>query len=108
MPVHARKLGDGVRLRNDQGLWWAVITAAAAVAGVVLIFLATSRNGPGISPDSVNYIGAARDFLSDGDMLNMRYGSSAFGNFTLWPPLFPVAIALFSVGPGDFVDAARV
>src|SRR4051812_21234612 len=106
--VNARDAVAEHRLSFDIGLFWTLATLVAAAAGAVLILLATSRNGPGITPDSVNYIGAARDFLHDGDMQNMKYASSAFGNYTAWPPLLPLMIALFSLGPGDFIEAARV
>jgi 4-amino-4-deoxy-L-arabinose transferase-like glycosyltransferase len=84
------------------------VIALLALLGVGIVLFATTRDGPGISPDSVNYIGAARDLLADGDLRNIQHGTEAGGTFVLWPPLFPVLIALVSLGPGDYAEAARL
>jgi hypothetical protein len=63
-----------------------IVCACAAIAFGLLLFFATPR-GLGMSPDSVAYLRAAKDFLS-GNWLN---------SFTSqWPPLYPTLIILIS------------
>jgi len=63
-----------------------IVCACAAIAFGLLLFFATPR-GLGMSPDSVAYLRAAKDFLN-GNWLN---------SFTSqWPPLYPTLIILIS------------
>ncbi len=67
-------------------------SAAAALlllaAGVLLAVIATSRFGPGLRPDSANYLSAA-ETLAQGHGLRDVSGEP----FVYWPPLFPALVA---------------
>lgn len=76
-------------------------TAAATLIGFAVVALATSSYGPGIAPDSVTYLAAARSLVTSGH-LRMPTGEP----FTLWPPLFPAVLALGSAISG--LDAEPV
>jgi len=59
-----------------------------SLLGVGIVLLATSKYGAGLSPDSVNYIGAARN-LAAGKGLVTYSGHP----MVIWPPLFPALLA---------------
>lgn len=60
-----------------------------ALVGAVLILLSTSQYGAGLSPDSVAYIGTARNLITGAGFINYD------GNPTVeWPPLYPALLAL--------------
>ncbi len=67
----------------DRGIFHG-LTIAAGIAGVLLCLVCTSRYGVGVSPDSANYLSAARSLLSG---TGFRYCDG--GIYTHWPPLFP-------------------
>lgn len=67
------------------------VLIAASLIGAGIIFVATSRYGAGLSPDSVEYITVARNLVA-GAGLRPFSGTQ----FVLWPPLYPFALALFS------------
>ncbi len=87
----------------------------AAVLAIVVLSLAVtcsvlaaiSRYGPGLSPDSLNYVSAARSLLTGDGMLN-----KADRPLVHWPPLLPAAMALLGltgisvVWLGGFLNAA--
>jgi hypothetical protein len=62
--------------------------ALLAVLGFIVVFFATDKFGPGVSPDSINYVAAARSLSSGRGFL--QYDGSPF---THWPPLFPTILA---------------
>ena len=71
---------------NDRQGWRYAILTLLALFPATLVFLAT-RNGPGISPDSVVYSSTARAFASTGDLTNF------FGKpLTIFPPGFPMLL----------------
>lgn len=59
-----------------------------SLLGVGIVLLATSKYGAGLSPDSVNYIAAARNLAAG-------RGLATFNGAPLvaWPPLFPALLA---------------
>lgn len=70
-----------------------------ALCGMMLVLLCTWPYGPGTSPDSVNYLSAARSLLAG---QGYRYPDG--GVFTHWPPLYPTLLAALEfVG----IDALR-
>ena len=75
------------------------------LAGVVLILFITSK-GPGVTPDSVNYIDAAQN-LSSGNGLKVLMPNGNTEPMTHFPPLFPMILALFHLVKVDPVSAAR-
>lgn len=62
-----------------------------AVAGAVLILYSSSRYGPAISNDSVQYISIARNLALEG-----KFESYLPGPVTKWPPIYPLIVALIS------------
>lgn len=60
-----------------------------ALVGAILILLSTSRYGAGLSPDSVGYIGTARNLITGAGFIS--YGGSPTVE---WPPLYPALLAL--------------
>lgn len=71
-------------------------------AGMLLILVSTSKYGAGLSPDSVNFIAAARSLLSGQGYLN-HDGTV----FVWWPPLYPTILAAFGLFGIDPLYAAR-
>ena len=65
--------------------------AALALLGVGLA-LAASRHGVGASPDSVVYIGVARNLLA-GRGLTEPFGALVDTPLTRYPPLYPALLA---------------
>ncbi|MBL8165755.1 MAG: glycosyltransferase family 39 protein [Anaerolineae bacterium] len=79
-----------------------VMLLLAVLLGMILVML-SARWGPGINPDSANYIGAARNILA-GHGVTMPTPDGP-GAYTLFAPLYPIALALMPIG-GDPVDKA--
>lgn len=80
--------------------WW---VGAPAVAGMAALVAATDK-GLYVSPDSVFYVGTARNLL-DGVGFRPPPGLPALGHF---PPLFTLVIAAVGRLGVDPLDAARV
>lgn len=80
--------------------WWVL---APAVVGMVALVAATGK-GLYVSPDSVHYVGTARN-LVDGIGFRSPPGLQPLGHF---PPLFTVLIAAVARLGIDPLDAARV
>ena len=81
----------------------AIALGLLALGGVALVLLVSARSGPGVSPDSVTYLAAARGLL-DGD----GYRASDGEPYVAFPPLFPTLIALLSSGVFDLTNVARL
>ena len=60
-----------------------------ALIGVIFVMLSTSRYGAGLSPDSVVYIGTARNIIAGAGFLS--YDGTPMVHF---PPLYPALLAL--------------
>jgi len=87
---------------------WLALLAGAAILGAALVWVSTP-GGAATSPDSWNYIAAARNLLA-GEGFTRYTGDP----FVLWPPLFPALIAAL-IGLADLagrtlhlLDALRV
>jgi len=61
-----------------------------SLAAIALVFFPTQRARIGITPDSVQYIGTARNLIEGKGFLT--YNNSPL---LLWPPLYPIVLALF-------------
>ena len=94
----------GVRRWGGDG--W-VPVAGAAVVAVALVLWATSHYGPGAEPDTVTYLAAARHLRAGHGFADID-GSP----LTLFPPVFPAAVAALEwlgLGPlpaARFLNAA--
>jgi len=58
----------------------------------LLVLISTWSNGIGITPDTVNYFAATDSFLGSGNFIGFN-GQP----MSLWPPLYPLLLALLSV-----------
>src|SRR2546423_9662912 len=90
------------RVRAQGVVGWAAVAGAAAGA-VALTLRATAHYGPGAEPDTVTYLVAAHH-LRAGDGFADIDGSP----LTLFPPVFPAAVAVlewFGLAP---LSAARI
>ncbi len=85
-----------------RGGWGAAIAAPLACA---LVLYATAF-GVGLSPDSVAYVGAARN-LADGRGYTLPYGGLADGPLRQFPPLYSALLAGAGAAAGDPLVAAR-
>ncbi|MFO7898048.1 MAG: hypothetical protein R6V58_03185 [Planctomycetota bacterium] len=63
-----------------------------------LVLVAISRYGPGLSPDSTNYVAAARHFRA-GEGFRGYDGTP----FVKWPPLLPMALAAFGLAGSNII-----
>jgi hypothetical protein len=70
---------------------WAVLGALSLVAAA-MVLVSTSRYGAGLSPDSVDYVAAARS-IAEGKGLVMSDGSA----FVVFAPLYPTLLGLVSI-----------
>lgn len=77
------------------------VMLAFGVAGTVLL-LWISRFGLGVSPDSVDYVSAARGLLAGHGFVNQWYGV-----YRHWPPLFPMVLAVLRLLGESFLGPAR-
>jgi hypothetical protein len=70
---------------------------------IVLVLACTSKNGPGLSSDSITYISVGKNLASGN-------GFVAFDQtrYHAWPPLFPLLIASFEKAGIDSVNAIRI
>ncbi len=68
----------------------AVVLLAAISAGTVLATV--SRYGPGLNPDSVNYVAAARSLLAGEGVLGPQGDPLVY-----WPPFLPAVLALLGL-----------
>ncbi len=100
-PKHGLPRARGILPRRIRGGW--IFPFVVGIGGALAILIATSRFGPGLTPDSVQYLAAAESYLA-GDGLQSIDGSP----FVWWAPGYPVALAglsrMFSTEP---VVAAR-
>jgi hypothetical protein len=74
----------------------------AAAAGAFIVWFGTS-NGIGLSPDSANYLAAARGLLTGSGMVHTD-GTP----LTIWPPFYPTSLALVSSLGIEITTAARL
>ncbi|UCG43121.1 MAG: hypothetical protein JSU73_00460, partial [candidate division WOR-3 bacterium] len=79
------------------------LPVAFGLAAVVLVFFNTSRYGIGLTPDSANYVSAARSLLAGRGFL--CFDGMPFAS---WPPLFPAILALPGMGGMDLFVGARI
>jgi hypothetical protein len=68
-----------------------ILLAVLSLAAAATVLVSTSRYGAGLSPDSVNYVAAARSFAA-GKGLAMYNGSP----FVIFPPLYPALLGSIS------------
>ena len=99
MPEVTRSvIGQWGRFRPDG---FTMLLAALSGLGVALVMARELTYGVAVGPDSITYIGAARNLLAG-------EGFSSFGGdpLTWWPPLYSLLLAAASLGIRDPLDVA--
>lgn len=79
------------------------LIVAAGVVTTVVVLLAISRYGPGLTADSVHYVATARNVMAG-------HGFESIGSraYTSWPPAMPVTLGLLTLTGRDLVWSAGV
>ena len=72
------------------------------LTATMLVIVCTSRYGVGISPDSVNYVGTARNLAAGNG-----YFTYNMTPYVSWPPLFPSLLGLVGLTGVDELTTAR-
>lgn len=91
-----------MRASLTKGPWLFILLSVAGMAEL----LYTTRTGPGVSPDSVQYIFSARTFAEGRGFLSI-YADGGNGAATHYPPGYPVALAVAAFfTPGGSLTAA--
>lgn len=80
------------------------LIAALAAAGLAL---AATPYGVGTSPDSAVYLGTAAQLLQ-GQGLTVPFGNPPGQTLSHYPPLYPLALALFGLVNPDLAQSARL
>lgn len=78
----------------------ALLMAAIALAGAALVLARQSAYGPGLTSDSLQFIAGAR-FMAAGEGFIGGAGVSFY-----WPPLYPLSLAIGSLGLFDPLSIA--
>ena len=82
------------------------LVGLSALAGMILLAQAT-QHGIGVTPDSVSYLEAARNFAAGRGVTTAEEDGSQLRPLTRFPPFYPISLAAIArIGP-DFLDAAR-
>lgn len=76
---------------------------AVSVLGAALVLARGLTHGPALHWDSINYLAVARNLLAGEGFLN--YDGTPY---TLWPPLYPLLLALLTVGGPGLLDPLAV
>ncbi len=79
--------------------------ATVGLVGVAAMLVATSE-GIGLMPDSADYFAAARNLLA-GNGLVMHAADGTFTPLVLWPPLYPIVLALAGLAGTALSEASR-
>jgi hypothetical protein len=80
-----------------------VVLLILGICGSLLVLASTSQYGIGLSPDSVNYILGARRLLESSGLRQAIWVLPP-----VWPPLFPVLLAVLGTLAIDPQDGARI
>jgi hypothetical protein len=73
------------------------------IPGVLLILISTYKYGPGIDVDGTYYVLLGKNLASHGNLLNFDKAIQG-----VWPPLFPLIIALFKIAGFDVIKAIMI
>lgn len=68
-----------------------IVIWTVSVFPAALLLYSNQAYGPGLSPDSINYVAAARSFSATGDFLTYSGNPSIY-----WPPLYPTLLSFLS------------
>jgi len=89
----------------------AVLPALAGAVAFVLVLLATRPAGPGLDPDAVSYLSAARSLIDRGTLTVPTTDWEQVDSLeplAHFPPGFPIALAIVQTVGADPITAARL
>lgn len=92
-------MSENINSRKILNLYLIVVS----LVGMMIVYVATSRYGPGVSGDSVRYLSVAQN-LMDG----IGFFDYSLAPLLAWPPLYSVALALLAAITGDVFVAGWV
>jgi len=91
-------------MKNNPKLLFHIYLSIISIAGGMIVYLATSKVGPGISTDATVYLSTAENLLRGHGLVDFS-GSE----LTQFPPLYPILLALGRLITGwDVVFVGRV
>ncbi len=91
-------------MKNNPKLLFHIYLSILSIAGGMIVYLATSKVGPGISTDATVYLSTAESLLRGRGLVD--FGGS---ELTQFPPLYPILLALGGLITGwDVVFVGRV
>lgn len=105
IPSRPTQLRVGLIYLDGRSVNLTAVWVALAVLGCGISLIATQQ-GIGASPDSVAYIGAARNLVA-GRGLSLPFGGWADSPLTQYPPLYPVTLAAAAAAGGNVLGHAR-
>lgn len=73
----------------------------------ILLVLATTDRGAGVTPDSVYYLAAARNLLDGRGLSRFADAEGRYEPIVNWPPLYPLVLAAVGATGLDVLVAAR-
>lgn len=82
-----------------------ILPIVICIIASIIIYYST-RNGIGISPDSIQYIASAQSYL-DGNGLKVLDDNGGWKPLVHWPPLYPLALVLIGKLGIDPIMGAR-
>lgn len=90
-----------IRMRQTKSLNY-ILAVVIALLGAAHIYFRTSNYGPNVTGDTLTYISVAENLAAGNGFLSY----SQF-RFQVWPPFFPIILALFAPLGFDLVDVGR-
>ncbi len=88
--------------------YWVPLLLLLSFAGMALLAVVTTPWGMGISPDSVDYLTAARHLLEGRGLSVFSGDGTQAAPMLMWPPLFPVLISGLGICGLELFQAARI
>lgn len=79
-----------------------LILGVISLSGIVIVLISTHKYGAGASPDSVNYVAAARSLLAGKGFL--RFNGVIYDT---WPPFYSILLASLKLCGIDYLISAR-
>ena len=83
--------GKILEMKNRKNFFFLCFLCAQSVGGAALVYLTTSRIGPGVAADGTTYLSVAANLLKGRGLIDL-YG----GVLVQFPPLYPALIASVS------------
>jgi hypothetical protein len=89
----------------DRRFGWKFVCALLGLVASLAVMAAT-KHGAGVAPNSVSYLTAAENLAAGKGLLTLN-PDGAVVPLTMWPPLLPTILAIFSIAGVDPVVGVR-